>query len=219
MLPRGFEQIQCSHGVHFKIQQGNVPGLVVRRLRRAMHDQVELLRSKEFFDRGAVSNIQRRVREAFGCALQPFQVPQRVSRRTEEFAAHVVVHAGHFMALPVKMFHGFRADQTAASRNEYLHVSQSPAKEDSSTPSVFLAAARNLAQTTAITLAIAPPLLLRLVIRSVSSTHPAPSSRTRYGGNWARGLLSNRLRLRPQQRAGLCGPALFFVLWSHAALS
>jgi len=108
-----------------------------------MHDQVEPPRSKEFFDRGAVSNIQRSEPEALRCALQPFQVPQRISLRPEKDAAHIVVNARDFMALPVKMFNSFRANQTAASGDEYLHVSQSPAKEDSSTPHVFLAVVRD----------------------------------------------------------------------------
>ena len=87
-----------------------------------MHDQVEALRSKQFFHGGAVANIQRRVGKTLCCAPQPFQVPQRVACQAKEFAAHVVVYTGHLMALAVKMFYGFRTDQTAASGNEYLHV-------------------------------------------------------------------------------------------------
>src|SRR5438874_11295629 len=65
----------------------------MRRLRRAMHDQVETLRSKQFFDQGTVANIHRGVREALCRALKPLQVPQRVSCGPEEYAAHVVIHA------------------------------------------------------------------------------------------------------------------------------
>ena len=108
-----------------------------------MHDQVEPLRSKELFDGPAVANIERGMPEALRCPLQPFQVPQRISLRPEKDAAHIVVNARDFIALPVKMFNSFRANQTAASGDEYLHVGQSPAKEDSSTPHVFLAAARD----------------------------------------------------------------------------
>src|SRR5215472_3666488 len=94
----------------------------MRRLRRTMHDQVEALRSKQLFDQGPVTNIDRGVREALGRALKPLEVPQRVSRGPEEYAAHVVIHAGDLVALPVKMFHGFRTNQPAASCNEHLHV-------------------------------------------------------------------------------------------------
>src|SRR5690242_21656590 len=98
----------------------------MRRLRRTMDDQVEVLRAKEFFNGGAAANVQSGVREPLGRALQPLQVPQRVSLWPEEHTAHVVVHAGNFVALPVKMFHRFRANQAAASSNEYLHVANLP---------------------------------------------------------------------------------------------
>src|SRR5215472_6632535 len=94
----------------------------MRRLRRTMHDQVETVRLKQFFDKGAVADIHSGVREALRRALKPLEVPQRVSRRPEQYAAHVVIHAGDLVALPVKMFHGFRTDQPAASRYEHLHV-------------------------------------------------------------------------------------------------
>src|SRR5438309_10275491 len=94
----------------------------MRRLRRAMHDQIEMLRSNEFFHGDAIANIQLGVGETLRRALQPFQVPECVSGGPEELAPHVVVYAGDFMALAVKMLHRFRTDQTAASRNQYLHV-------------------------------------------------------------------------------------------------
>src|SRR5207247_10584889 len=108
MVPRGPEYTHCSHSVYLKIEQRNVSCLVMRRLRRAMHDQLETLRSKQFFDQGTVANIHRGVREALCRALKPLQVPQRVSCGPEEYAAHVVIHAGDLVTLPLKMFHGSR---------------------------------------------------------------------------------------------------------------
>ena len=63
MLPRSLEQIDRPQGVYLEIQQRNVPGLVVRRLRRVMDNQIKALRSKKLFDRRAVANVQRGVLE------------------------------------------------------------------------------------------------------------------------------------------------------------
>src|SRR5215472_1067979 len=118
----------------------------MRRLRRTMYDQVEALRSKQFFDLCAVADIHSGVREAPRRALEPLEVPQRVTSGPEQYAAHVVIHAGDLVALAVKMFHGFRTDQPAASCHEHLHVANpfsrsrresiSSRKEHSSSPRV-----------------------------------------------------------------------------------
>ena len=75
-----------------------------------MHNQVKTLCSKQFFDPRAIANIQRGVREALCRALQSFQVPQRVPRGTEEFAAHIVIDAENVMTEGIKMPHRFGAD-------------------------------------------------------------------------------------------------------------
>src|SRR5215470_7806905 len=54
VLTRGFEKIERSEGVNFEIEDGNVPRLVVRRLRGAVNDQIETLRLEKFVERGAI---------------------------------------------------------------------------------------------------------------------------------------------------------------------
>src|SRR5208337_3791918 len=57
MEASGFEQIDCSKRVHFKIYNGYVPRLVVRRLCGAVDDQIERLRSKERFEGDPVADV------------------------------------------------------------------------------------------------------------------------------------------------------------------
>src|SRR5690242_14175469 len=77
------------------------------------------------FDCFAVANIHSEVSKMPGRAFQTLQIPKRVSGRTEKFSPHVIVHAGQLAALPVKMFDGFGADQSAAARYEHsFHAGQ-----------------------------------------------------------------------------------------------
>src|SRR6266851_4343796 len=75
------------------------------------------VRSNQFFDGGAIANIHVRMCKPLGHTFQPFEIPKRVARRSEENSAHVVVHAKNFVPLPVEMLDRFRANQSAASRD------------------------------------------------------------------------------------------------------
>ena len=81
MLARGFEQIHRAQRVHFKIEQGDVRRLVVRGLRGAMDDQVEAIFAEQRHHAVAVANIERHGSELPRGALEPFEIPQRVSRQ------------------------------------------------------------------------------------------------------------------------------------------
>src|SRR6267378_3966573 len=125
MLACRFQEIHRAERIHVEIEQGNLSRLIVRRLRRAVDDQIEALRSKEFFDGCSVANVQRRMCEPLGHTLQPLQIPERVARGAEENAAHVVVHAHNFMPLPVKVLGRFRTDQSTAAGDQNFHPFES----------------------------------------------------------------------------------------------
>src|SRR6266550_1966275 len=125
MLARRFQEIHRAKRIHLEIEQGNLSRFIVRRLRRAVDDQIEALCSKEFFDGRSVANVQRRVSEPLGYGLQPLQIPERVARRAEENPPHVVIHAHNFMSLPVEMFDRFRTNQSAATGDQNFHPFES----------------------------------------------------------------------------------------------
>src|SRR4029434_1589761 len=109
--------------VDLKIEDGNVAGFVVRGLRGAVYDHVKTVFLEQVVQRSAVPNIDTRVLNSLGGALQWFEVPGSVTLRAEKYLAHVVVHADDTMALAVKMFRRFGSDQTAAACDEYgFHV-------------------------------------------------------------------------------------------------
>src|SRR6266480_1177136 len=125
MLARRFQEIHGAKRIHLEIEQGNFSRFIVRRLRRAVDDQIEALRSKEFFDGRSVANVQRRVREPLGRSLQPLHIPERIARRAEENPPHVVIHAHNFMSLPVEMLDRFRTNQSAAAGDQNFHPFES----------------------------------------------------------------------------------------------
>src|SRR5260370_32144930 len=125
MLARGFQEVHRVERILLEIEQGNLSRFIVRRLRRAVDDQIEALRSKEFFDRRSVANVQRRVCKPLGHTLQPLQIPERVACRAEENPTHVVVHADNFMPLPVDTLDRFRTDQSAAAGDQNFHPFES----------------------------------------------------------------------------------------------
>jgi hypothetical protein len=120
-----FEKIHGAERVNLEIEQGNVPRLVMGRLRRAVDDQIKTVRSKKLFDSGAVANVQRRVCEPLGRGLQPLQIPERVASSAEENPAHVVVHTHDFMALPIEMLDRIRTDEPAAAGDKNFHPLES----------------------------------------------------------------------------------------------
>jgi len=121
VLPGGFEKVHGTQRIDFKIQQWNFARLVVRWLRRAMHDEVKSVRSKQLLYAGPVANIERRMLKPFGRRFQPLQVPKRVAGRAKKNAPHVIVHADNFVPLAVEVFGRFRANQSAATGNKDFH--------------------------------------------------------------------------------------------------
>ena len=69
MLSCRFEEIHRPNCIHLEVEQWNLSRLIVRRLRRAVNDQIEALRSKEFFNARPVADIQRRMCESLGHTL------------------------------------------------------------------------------------------------------------------------------------------------------
>src|SRR5437016_5455050 len=90
-------------------------------MRRTVDNQVKLVNSKEVSDRSPVPNGLCRMRESLGHTLQPFQIPERVTVRAEKHSTHIVVHPDDFVPLAVEMLDGFRADQSAAARDQNFH--------------------------------------------------------------------------------------------------
>ncbi len=129
MLPGHLQQIDRAQGVDFEIQERNFPRFVVRRLCRAMHNQVESLRAEEFFDGRAIANINGSVREPLGGVLQPLQVPERVARGAKKHSPHIVVYAEDFVPLAVEMLDRLGADESAAAGNENFHRAASLSKK------------------------------------------------------------------------------------------
>src|SRR5579864_244843 len=99
MLARGFKKIHGAKGVHIKIEEGDVRRLVMRRLRGAMDYQVKAVLAEQSHHPVAVTNIELLKSEMARCALESLEIPQCVPRRTEEHAAHVVVHTDYFVTL------------------------------------------------------------------------------------------------------------------------
>ena len=110
MLASGFEQVDGSECVHFKIEDRNVAGLVMRRLRRTMDDQIESIALEKFLQGSAIADIQTCVLKILCRALQPIEIPCGVALRAKKKLAHVVVHTDDAMALAVKMLDRFRAN-------------------------------------------------------------------------------------------------------------
>ena len=118
MLARGFKKIDGAEGVNFKVEDGDVAGFVVRRLRGAVNDEIEAARAEQFVERGPVANIHGVMREIFGRSFEAVEIPEGVTGGAEKFAAHIVVNADDGVALTVKMFDRFGTDKAAASGDE-----------------------------------------------------------------------------------------------------
>src|SRR6266849_7245351 len=116
--PRRFQQIHRAQRIHLEIKNRNVTRLVVRWLRRAVHDQIKPLRLEKRFESRPVPYIQIVMREILCRSPQPLQIPRRIPRLAEEHPPHIVVNPVNRVPLPVKMLHSLRADQPARSRNQ-----------------------------------------------------------------------------------------------------
>jgi hypothetical protein len=115
MLSRGFQQIDGSERVHFKIKDGYIARFIVRRLRRAVDNQVEGVRFEKFLYRIPIADIKILVPEGFCGTPQAVKVPCCVALCAKKYLAHIVVDADNTMALPVEMLDRFGSNQTAAA--------------------------------------------------------------------------------------------------------
>jgi hypothetical protein len=122
MLPGHLQEIYGTERVDFEVEQRDLARFVVRRLCRAVYDQIESLAGEEFVNGRTVSNINRGVREALANVFEAFQIPQRVSGSPKKDAPHIVVDSENIMPLAVKVLHRFRPDQAAAAGDQDFHV-------------------------------------------------------------------------------------------------
>ena len=90
------------------------------------------LRPNVHADAFAIAYVDVIMREMLRGALQAREIPVRIPRRPKKFAAHVVIYTDHGVPVAVEMLHGFRADQSAATRDENFH--RTPAAAFSSLP-------------------------------------------------------------------------------------
>src|SRR5512141_1156883 len=115
MLPGRLQQVYGPHSVHIEIYERDSGGFVVRRLSRAMYDQIKTMVFEEPENRIPVADINVVMRELLRDRLQPFAVPGRVTLWPEEFLPQVVVNTKDRVTLPVIVFNCSRANQPAAS--------------------------------------------------------------------------------------------------------
>jgi hypothetical protein len=111
ILPRRFEQVHRPHRVHIKIHQRDLGCLVMRRLRGAMDDRVELVLTEQSKDVLAVPDIEIEVLELVRRLEETIAVPRRIALLTKKDRTHVVVDADNLVPLAVEERHGLRPDQ------------------------------------------------------------------------------------------------------------
>lgn len=119
MKPCSFEQVHGAQSIDFEIEDGNIAGLVVRRLRGTVNDEIEGARAEKSFQSDAVADIPVVMCEILGHPAQPLQISSGLALCPEKDGPHVVVDPMHLVALTIKMFRGFRADQAAGAGNEH----------------------------------------------------------------------------------------------------
>src|SRR5215469_15446534 len=107
METRGLQKIHGTERIDFEIEQGNVSGLVVRRLRRAMDNQIEPLGAEKRFQRNSVADVKIIVGEVLCYATQSFEIPCGIAGLSEKDLPHVVIDAVDLMALAVKILNRF----------------------------------------------------------------------------------------------------------------
>src|SRR5215469_6909509 len=107
METRGLQKIHGTERIDFEIEQGNVSGLVVGRLRGAMDNQIETLGAEKRFQPNSVADVEIMVGEVLCCATQSFEIPGGVAEFSEKDLPHVVIDAVDLMTLAVKMLNGF----------------------------------------------------------------------------------------------------------------
>ena len=105
METRGLQKIHSAERIDFEIEYGDIPGLVVGRLRGTMDNQIETLGVEERFQSDSVADVEIMVGEVRCYATQSLEIPAGVAGFTEKDLAHVVIDTVDLMALAVKMLH------------------------------------------------------------------------------------------------------------------
>jgi hypothetical protein len=105
-----FEKIYRAECVHLEIEDGDISGLVVRRLSGAMDNKIETVNPKEFFECGTITDVDLMVREFFRGLAETIEVPGGIAWLPKKDLAHIVVYTVDSMALAVKVFDGLRAN-------------------------------------------------------------------------------------------------------------
>ncbi len=107
-----FQHVHCSGGVDVEILERHACREVVRRLRRAVDDQIETLLFEQSEDGVSIPDVELDVFEVPDGRLQTALIPACVPVRTEEDRAHVVVDTDDLGADPVEIGDGFGTDET-----------------------------------------------------------------------------------------------------------
>jgi hypothetical protein len=110
MKTRGLQKIDSTERIDFEIEQGDVPGFVVGRLRGAMDNQIEPLGAEKRFQPRSVADVDIMVGEVLCYSTQSFEVPGGVAGFSEKDLPHVVIDAMDLMALTVKVLDRFGAN-------------------------------------------------------------------------------------------------------------
>ena len=84
MKSSSFQHIDSAKSIDFEVEDGNVAGLVMRRLCRTMHYQIKALGTEERFKGKSVPNIDIVMREVFRIKAQPIEVPGGIASATEK---------------------------------------------------------------------------------------------------------------------------------------
>src|SRR3974390_397547 len=112
------EKIDRAEGVDFEIEDGDIARLVVGRLGGAVNNQIKAIGTKEGFKTDAIAHVEFMMNEIPGDRAKTIQIPGGVTGRAKENLAHIVVDAVDFVALAIKMFNGFRTDQSTRAGNQ-----------------------------------------------------------------------------------------------------
>src|SRR5439155_20435566 len=86
------QQVQRSHGVHFKIEEGDLGCPVVRRLRGSVDDQMRTDPADQVQNGLAVADVERLMLIGGNLPDQALKTPTRVAFRTEKYRAEVVIY-------------------------------------------------------------------------------------------------------------------------------
>src|SRR5262249_44410263 len=117
----GLQQVHGSNRVDVEIVERPACGEVVRRLSRAMNDEVRASLPDERDHAGAVSNVVRPMSIGWTLLGQPPEDKRGVALHAEELATHIVVDSTHLMSELAEVPHGLGSDQSGRAGHEHLH--------------------------------------------------------------------------------------------------